>query len=97
MKTFNDVYSTHKENLELYVPVVARVHGPSHPVFYDVQKNYDELITNIQNNKLEELKSIFENLRKITDNYIIPADTCETYEAVYKMLEALDVAYSQSL
>ena len=31
----------------------------------------------------------FSQLREITDNYTVPNDACETYEAVYNMLAEL--------
>lgn len=96
MNPFKQVLENHKNNLELYVPVVARVHGPTHPVFYDVQKGYDAMIVLVNEDKYEDLKAVFENLRAITDHYKIPSDTCETYEAVYNMLNELDQAYTQS-
>ena len=34
----------------------------------------------------------FKQLREITDNYTVPSDVCETYEAVYNMLSELDEA-----
>lgn len=93
MNKFEETMNLHKKNLELYVPVVARVHGPSHPVFYDVQKQYDLIIDKIE--KKEALVENFETLRTLTNNYEIPSDTCETYEAVYNMLSELDEAYKQ--
>ncbi|NLL75039.1 MAG: iron-sulfur cluster repair di-iron protein, ric [Erysipelothrix sp.] len=95
MKTFNEVVNKHKDNLELYVPVVGRVHGPSHPEFYAVKKEYDAMVEKVNSDKLIELKDNFENLRKITNDYTVPSDTCETYEAVYTMLQELDQAYTE--
>lgn len=40
-----------------------------------------------------DLKDKFARLRDITGNYSVPEDVCESYEAVYKMLEELDIAY----
>lgn len=93
MTEFNTLFNEYQKNLELYVPVVARVHGPSHPVFYEVQKQYDNLIIAIENKK--DLSDIFNNLSTITEGYVIPSDTCETYAAVYEMLENLNKAYHQ--
>lgn len=93
MSKFNEVLNTNQSKLEMYVPVVARVHGPSHPEFYEVQKEYDKMVSSIEKN--EDLNSIFSNLKSITDNYRIPEDTCESYEAVYKMLQELDEAYQK--
>lgn len=83
------------EKLKLYVPVVARVHGESHPEFHDVHKLYDEIDAKIKEAGLEkaELDNEFKQLREITDNYTVPEDVCESYEAVYSMLGELDEAY----
>ncbi len=40
-----------------------------------------------------DLDSEFTRLRAVTDNYTVPSDVCESYEAVYKMLLELDQAY----
>ena len=95
MIKFNQVKDKNIETLELYVPIVARVHGESHPEFHQVHRLFDEM-----NKKMKEagagqpaLDTEFEQLRKITDHYTIPADTCESYEAVYHILSKLDQAY----
>ena len=40
-----------------------------------------------------ELTKEFAKLREITDNYTVPSDVCESYEAVYNMLAEVDKAY----
>lgn len=95
MEKFNEVKNKNIEKLKLYVPVVARVHGGTHPEFLEVHELYDELnkkIANQDSGKLE-LDSIFKQLRKITNNYAVPNDVCESYEAVYDMLSEMDRAY----
>lgn len=95
MKNFQEVREKNIEKLDQYVPVVARVHGKTHPEFYDVEKIFDQINEKMKNTNNEDLKleDNFEALRKVTDNYTIPSDTCETYEAVYNMLSELDKAY----
>ena len=95
MTKFNQVKDKHIEKLALYVPIVARVHGECHPEFHQVHRLFDRL-----NQKMKEAKSgkadlspEFIELRKVTDHYAVPADTCESYEAVYDMLAELDQAY----
>ena len=39
-ESFNEVVAKNRETLELYVPVVARVHGAHHPEIFDVQQLY---------------------------------------------------------
>lgn len=96
MNKFNELIEKHSEKLELYVPVVARVHGREHPEFHNVHEVYTKINEKIKNTKVEnlDLNEEFKELRKITDNYTIPKDTCESYEAVYNMLEEWDKAYN---
>ncbi|MGO1370093.1 MAG: iron-sulfur cluster repair di-iron protein, ric [Senegalia sp. (in: firmicutes)] len=95
MKKFKEVKERNIETLEQYVPVVERVHGKEHPEFYDVHKVFNQINIKIKNSDLEtlELEDEFKELRQITDDYTVPSNTCETYEAVYNMLSELDKAY----
>ena len=93
--TFNEVRERHFRTLEQYVPVVARVHGGNHQEFHEVRKLFDTI-----NRKAKEagperpaLNEEFAKLREITNNYSVPGDVCESYEAVYKMLAEVDKAY----
>lgn len=89
---FNDLKGNHLKILNLYVPTVARVHGNDHPEFIEVEKLYYDLNDLIKNE--EDLKEVFKSLRKITNDYKVPEDTCESYKAVYVMLEELDESYN---
>lgn len=95
MTTFNEVKKSYLKRLKLFVPVVARVHGGSHPEFHDVRKLFDEISAKLKEAGLgkPELNNEFEQLRQITNNYTVPGDVCESYEAVYNMLAELDRAY----
>lgn len=94
-KTFAQELEKQKETLDLYVPIVARVHGASHPEFLEVAKTYNQMIEKIEGAGFEDVKldEDFANFRQITDNYKLPADTCESYEAVYNILSLLDKEY----
>ena len=96
MTKFIELKEKHFDKLELYVPVVARVHGETHPEFHDVHEVYKKLAKKMKKAGAErpDLRDEFNELRKITDKYTIPKDTCESYEAVYNMLEELDEAYT---
>lgn len=76
-----------------YVPVVQRVHGAHHPEFHQVRIVFDAISTKLKHSNPLDLNEEFAQLRSITNNYAIPDDVCESYEAVYDMLKALDVAY----
>lgn len=95
MKKFQEVREKNIKTLEQYVPVVERVHGKTHPEFYDVKRIFDKMNEKMKASDVEsvELKDEFKELRKVTNDYTVPSDTCESYEAVYNMLSELDKAY----
>lgn len=78
-----------------YVPVVDRVHGPHHPEFHEVRSLFDAILkkTKVSNSVKPDLNEEFTQLRKITQDYTIPGDVCETFEAVYMMLKEINEAY----
>lgn len=88
MGNFKDILEQYFKKLELYIPVVERVHGENHPEFYDVRKLFDQIAQKIGNLSKDKpkLDGVFKELRKITDNYTVPEDVCESYQAVYEML-----------
>jgi iron-sulfur cluster repair protein YtfE (RIC family) len=94
-QTFNEAKEKHFQTLLQYVPIVARVHGKSHPEFHEVHGLFDALNKKIKESGSErlDLDEEFAKLREITNNYTVPSDVCESYEAVYKMLAELDKAY----
>lgn len=83
------------KTLDQYVPVVARVHGASHPEFLEVRKVYDHIIEKMKasGDKKANLNEEFAQLREITNHYKVPGEVCESYEAVYHMLAEVDELY----
>src|SRR5690554_3159576 len=94
-QSFEKVSERYFKTLDQYVPIVARVHGGSHPEFHEVHKIYDTIVEKTKEAKgeLPDLTEAFTKLREITDHYSIPSDVCESYEAVYRMLAEVDQAY----
>lgn len=95
MKNFKDVTKTNLKRLEQFVPVVDRVHGAHHPEFHDVKRVFEEINEKIKATSKDKpnLDNEFKELREITDNYTVPKDVCESYEAVFKMLSLVEEAY----
>lgn len=93
--TFNQAKEKNFKILSQYVPIVNRVHGNTHPEFHEVRKLFDAIIkkTTEAGEERPELNEEFTKLRKITNNYTVPDDVCESYEAVYNMLSEVDKAY----
>jgi len=92
---FDEVKEKYIKILNQYIPIVDRVHGQSHPEFHDVRRLFEEIIQKLAEagNNRPKLSNEFERLREITDNYTVPDDVCESYEAVYNMLSEIDKAY----
>lgn len=97
MAKFLDIFNKYFEKLESYVPVVAKVHGGTHPEFHDVKRVYETIRGKIKEESSESLGLLneFEELRKITNNYTVSDDVCVTYETVYNMLKEIDEAYNK--
>lgn len=94
-KTFKEAKIENIEKLEQFLPIVERVHGGNHPEIFKVGKLFNQLNTKIKRSKEDPaLDQEFIALRELTSNYEIPDDVCESFEAVYNMLESLDQAYS---
>lgn len=95
MKNFIEKNNEILQQLNLFVPVVNKVHGKNHPEFNDVKRNYEVINSKLNANNFN-LKDEFINFRKITNNYQIPNDVCESYEVVYSMLEKLDNSFNKA-
>lgn len=95
--TFNEKKAAHMKTLVQFVPIVDKVHGEHHPEFHEVRSVFDQLNKKINEAGTEkpDLAQEFAQLRGITQNYTVPGDVCESYEAVYKMLRDLDEAYER--
>ncbi len=93
--TFNEAKKKYFQTLKKYVPIVAKVHGGSHPEFHEVREFVDIIIekTKKAGTNKPELGEEFAKLRETTNNYTVPGDVCESYEAVYSMLAEIDKAY----
>lgn len=93
--TFHQAKEKHFKILEQYVPIVARVHGDSHPEFHEVRRLFTMINqkTIAAGGEKPDLKEELAKLRALTNNYTVPDDVCESYEAVYKMLAEVDHAY----
>ncbi|NCU17500.1 iron-sulfur cluster repair di-iron protein, ric [Pallidibacillus pasinlerensis] len=94
-RTFLEVVTNYVEKLDLYTNAITKAHGQHHPETFEVKELYEmirEKVKNAGENK-PNLDSEFARLRKVTGNYTIPQDVCETYVATYKMLSEVDEAY----
>lgn len=93
--TFYEVKERNIQTLRQYIPIVARVHGGSHPEFHEVRKIFDMINkkTSEAETNRPDLTAEFHTLQRITNHYAIPNDVCESFETVYLLLAELDSAY----
>lgn len=94
MNKFINKYNKEIKKLTMFIPIVSRVHGSHHHEFYEVEKLFNMINHKIINESYE-LDVEFVSLREVTNNYLVPSDTCESYEYVYVTLKELDELYSK--
>ncbi len=96
MVTYQELANKYSEKLDMFSMAITRAHGKSHPETFEVRELYEKISKKIKENPNDNLNldEEFNQLRKVTDNYKIPDDVCETYEATYNMLLEIDEAYS---
>lgn len=93
--TFNEVVEKYASKLDLWTTAITRAHGKSHPEAFEVRNLFEVMDAKVKEagTSKPELEEEFNKLRKITDNYTVPGDVCETYAGVYNMLSEADKAY----
>src|SRR5690625_3715783 len=95
LATFHEVAEKYFSTLDLYTTAITRAHGKNHPEAFEVRELFEAMNAKVQKagtNK-PHLDEEFAQLRKITANYKIPGDVCETYASVYIMLAEIDKSY----
>lgn len=97
MTKFIDFMNENAEKMELYTVTIPKVHGKSHPEAFKVREIYSDILSRTQlADSDHNYDREFEELREITNDYTVPSDVCETYEAVYKNLEEADEIYQKA-
>lgn len=93
--SFNEMVEKYFEKLDLFTTAITRAHGESHPEAFEVRSLFEKIDSKVKEagtNK-PNLDEEFIQLRKITGNYTVPGDVCETYAGVYHMLSEIDKTY----
>ena len=98
LNAFIEAKKQHLKTLAQFVPIVDRVHGSNHPEFHEVRALAEGIIAKSKaaGSDRPQLDEEFARLRAVTHDYRVPGDVCESFEAVYSMLEQLDKAYAAS-
>lgn len=92
---FQEVINNYFEKLDIYTNAITKAHGKHHPEAFEVRELFETISKKIKDAEPNKpnLDAEFAQLRKVTDNYTIPQDVCETYAATYNMLSEIDQAY----
>lgn len=91
--TFQQAKEKHFDKLAQFTPIVNRVHGSNHPEFNQVFDLWNLIQDKSERTHNPDLSDEFKQLRQVTNDYTVPHDVCESYEAVYQMLAEVDQAY----
>lgn len=83
-----------QDRLEAFTKAITQAHGAHHPEVFDVREAYLQLRDKI-NAGATDIEEDFTQLRNLTDDYAIPGDVCQTFEATYRMLEKADYINAQ--
>jgi len=95
MSEFNQIVKKHFSKLKFFTLAITRAHGENHPEVFEVRKLFKSINKKVKKSKPDKpnLDEEFVQLRKVTNNYLIPGDACDVYKSTYKMLEDVDKAY----
>ncbi|GAA0367785.1 hypothetical protein GCM10008932_19550 [Alkalibacterium iburiense] len=93
MTAIKDYIKENDEKLDLFTTAITRAHGKNHPEAFDVREIYTDIQNKTEESEHPNLDTEFSKLRKVTNDYTIPDDVCETYAAVYTMLSEADKTY----
>ncbi|MGY3765997.1 iron-sulfur cluster repair di-iron protein, ric [Vagococcus vulneris] len=94
--SFTSTYNQLHVELCQLIPIVDKVHGMHHPEFHDVTRIWEVLKEDVKAKNLDKIADLFNQLNKVTDNYQIPTDVCDSFKLVYNDLQQLEIAYCQS-
>lgn len=87
MTTLKEFLLSEEEKLAMYTGAIAKVHSRLHPEVHEVKALYEDILSEVkQDEKSAGLRKAFDRLVELTNNFEIPADTCETFAAVYQDL-----------
>lgn len=94
VNTFDKFANDQFERLDLYTTVIVRAHGDKHPEFRDIRSSFEKIQEKYR--KITDLTSEYQTLREVTNDYTVPADTCETTESTFDLLKKSDELYSKA-
>lgn len=73
--------------LDYFTQQIVKVHGAHHPELAEVRELFVAITAKLQNDlDAADLSPEFQQLQAVTDNYAIPDDACEAYQATYQLL-----------
>ena len=72
MSKYSELQEEYFPNLETYTLAITRAHGKNHPETFKVHELFDKIEAKTRAN--EDVSAEYQEIRKLTDNYTIPAD-----------------------
>ena len=84
-----EYFKENDEQLALYTKAITKAHGADHPEVFKVHEIYQQMEAKAAKNDWN-FEGKFQQLRELTNNYMIPSDACGAMTTVYQKLEKLD-------
>lgn len=72
--------------LDFYTSQILKVHGQHHPELQQVRELFVALAEKLTQEPTADPTAELDRLAEVTDNYTVPADGCEAYQATYQLL-----------
>ena len=94
-RNFNQFTEEEFEKIDLYTKAIVRAHGDHHPEFANIRHSFESILEK-QADEDADLTAEFKDLREVTNNYNVPADTCETTVATFDLLKEADELYTNA-
>lgn len=86
MTTKQTFIATEFPKLNFYTSQILKVHGAHHPELGTVRELFVDMATKVDTDLAADLTPELAQLATVTNNYTVPADGCEAYQATYALL-----------
>ncbi|MFD0897855.1 hypothetical protein [Loigolactobacillus binensis] len=86
MTTKQEFIATEFPKLNFYTSQILKVHGAHHPELANVRELFVDMATKIDADPAADVNPDLDKLASVTNNYLIPEDGCEAYQATYVLL-----------
>lgn len=89
LKTLLEIHIINEER-SLFYQIIDYQEKPSDELLEEIKKGIEEIESDF-----DIAEEIFREIRKTTNNYVVPPSSCQTFDKTYKKLEDLEAEFSK--